>query len=284
LNNNEGQPMPGRLDGKVAFITGVAGGQGRAHAVRLAREGANIGGIDICAQIETVEYPMATKDDLDQTVKLVEETGQRMIGRVGDVRVRSSIEAAYAETLAEFGRIDFVIANAGISPNWGAHCQTMQAWQDCIDVMLTGVLNTVEVAWPHMVERGTGGSIVITSSIASVRPSVRTLGGKTMGLLGYCAAKGGVDSLMENYASILASHRIRVNTVHPSVVRTPMTDNDTVRGANFAPEDQKVFTNALPEQEMEPEEIAAAVAWLCSDDSRFYTGSQLLIDGGMHLR
>jgi SDR family mycofactocin-dependent oxidoreductase len=276
--------MPGRLDGKVAFITGVAGGQGRAHAVRLAREGASIGGIDICAQIESVEYPMATKDDLDQTVRLVEETGRRMIGRVGDVRDRSSIEAAFAETVAEFGRVDFVIANAGISPNWGAHCQTMRAWQDCLDVMLTGALNTVEVAIPQLVEQGTGGSIVITSSIASVRPSVRTLGGKTMGLLGYCAAKGGVDSLMENYASMLASHRIRVNTVHPSVVRTPMTDNDTVRGANFAPEDQLVFTNALPEQEMEPEEIAAAVAWLCSDDSRFYTGSQLLIDGGMHLR
>ena len=110
------------------------------------------------------------------------------------------------------------------------------------------------------------------------------MGGKTMGLLGYCAAKGGVDSLMENYASMLGSHRIRVNTVHPSVVRTPMTDNETVRGANFSEEDQKVFTNALPEQEMEPEEIAAAVAWLCSDDSRFVTGSQLLVDGGMHLR
>ena len=276
--------MPGRLDGKVAFITGVAGGQGRAHAVRLASEGANIGGIDICSQIESVEYPMATKDDLDETVRLVEETGQRMIGRVGDVRDRSSIEAAYAETFGEFGRIDFVIANAGISPNWGAHCQTMRAWQDCLDVMLTGVLNTVEVAVPQLVEQGSGGSIVITSSIASVRPSVRTLGGKTMGLLGYCAAKGGVDSLMENYASMLGPHRIRVNTVHPSVVRTPMTDNETVRGANFSPEDQMVFTNALPEQEMEPEEIAAAVAWLCSDDSRFYTGSQLLIDGGMHLR
>lgn len=273
-----------RLDGKVAFITGAAGGQGRAHAVRLAREGANIGGIDICSQIETVEYPMATKDDLDETVRLVEATGQRMIGRVGDVRDRASIEAAFAETVAEFGRVDFVIANAGISPNWGAHCQTMRAWQDCIDVMLTGVLNTVEVAVPQLVEQGFGGSIVITSSIASVRPSVRTLGGKTMGLMGYCAAKGGVDSLMENYASMLGSHRIRVNTVHPSVVRTPMTDNETVRGANFSEEDQKVFTNALPEQEMEPEEIAAAVAWLCSDDSRFYTGSQLLIDGGMHLR
>jgi SDR family mycofactocin-dependent oxidoreductase len=276
--------VPGRLEGKVAFITGVAGGQGRAHAVRLASEGANIGGIDICAQIESVEYPMATKDDLDQTVKLVEATGRRMIGRVGDVRDRASIQAAYDETLAEFGRIDFVIANAGISPNWGVHSQTVRAWQDCLDVMLTGVMNTVEVALPQLVDQGTGGSIVITSSIASERPSVRTLGGKTMGMLGYCAAKSGLISLMENYASILAAHRIRVNTVHPSVVRTPMTDNDTVRNANFAPEDQVVFRNALPEQEMEPEEIAAAVAWLCSDDSRFYTGSKLVIDGGMHLR
>jgi SDR family mycofactocin-dependent oxidoreductase len=276
--------MAGRLDGKVAFITGVARGQGRAHAVRLASEGANIGGIDICAQIDTVEYPMATSVDLEHTVKLVEETGQRMIGRVGDVRDRPSIEAAFAETIAEFGRIDFVIANAGISPNWGEHCQTMQAWQDCIDVMLTGVMNTVEVAWPAMVEQGTGGSIVITSSIASIRPSLRTLGGKTMGLMGYCAAKAGVVSLMENYASILAAHRIRVNTIHPAVVKTGMTDNETVRNANFAPDDQLVWISALPEQEMQPEDIAGAVAWLCSDDSYFYTGSQLAVDGGMHLR
>jgi SDR family mycofactocin-dependent oxidoreductase len=276
--------MTGRFDGKVAFITGLAGGQGRAHAVRLASEGASIGGIDICSQIESVEYPMATKADLDETIRLVEETGQRMIGRVGDVRDRESIEAAYAETLDEFGRIDFVIANAGISPNWGEYCQTARAWQDCLDVMLTGVMNVVEVAAPQLIEQGTGGSIVLTSSIASLRPSVRTWGGKTMGLLGYCAAKGGVDSLMENYASMLADYNIRVNTVHPSVVRTPMTDNETVLGANFSEEDQKVFTNALPEQSMEPEEIAAAVAWLCSEDSRFYTGSNLVIDGGMHLR
>jgi SDR family mycofactocin-dependent oxidoreductase len=276
--------MTGRFDGKVAFITGLAGGQGRAHAVRLASEGASIGGIDICSQIESVEYPMATKADLDETIRLVEETGQRMIGRVGDVRDRESIEAAYAETLDEFGRIDFVIANAGISPNWGEYSQTTRAWQDCLDVMLTGVMNVVEVAAPQLIEQGTGGSIVLTSSIASLRPSVRTWGGKTMGLLGYCAAKGGVDSLMENYASMLADYNIRVNTVHPSVVRTPMTDNETVLGANFSEEDQKVFTNALPEQSMEPEEIAAAVAWLCSEDSRFYTGSNLVIDGGMHLR
>ncbi|KSZ56076.1 hypothetical protein Z045_25080 [Rhodococcus pyridinivorans KG-16] len=278
------EPVPGRLAGKVAFITGAAVGQGRAHAVRLASEGANIAGLDICSQIESVEYPMATKNDLDETVRLVEKTGQRMIGRVGDVRDRASIEAAYADTLAEFGRVDFVIANAGISPNWGEHCQTERAWQDCIDVMLTGAMNTVEVAIPQLVEQGSGGSIIITSSIASERPSVRTLGGKTMGLLGYCAAKAGVVMLMENYASMLAEHRIRVNTVHPSVVRTPMTENDTVRNANFSEEDQKVFNNALPEQQMEPEEIAAAVAWLCSEDSRFFTGSKLVIDGGMHLR
>lgn len=276
--------MSGRLDGKVAFITGVARGQGRAHAVRLAQEGADIVGVDLCAQVDSVEYPMSTPDDLDHTVKLVEETGRRMVGKVGDVRDSASLEAAYQEGLARFGRVDFVIANAGISPNWGEHCQTMKAWQDSLDVMLTGAMNTVEVAIPHLVAQGTGGSIVITSSIASVRPSVRTLGGKTMGLLGYCAAKAGVVSLMENYASMLGEHWIRVNTVHPSVVVTGMTDNDTVRGANFSLEDQQVWKNALPEQQMQPEEIAAAVAWLCSDDSRFYTGSQLVIDGGMHLR
>jgi SDR family mycofactocin-dependent oxidoreductase len=278
--------MPGKLDGKVAFITGVARGQGRAHALRLAHEGANIGGIDICSQMETVGYPLATEDDLEHTVKLVEQSGGRMIGRVGDVRDRPSIETAFKETVAELGRVDFVIANAGIMPIWGDHCQTMQAWQDCIDVMLTGVLHTVEVAYPRMVEQGTGGSIVITSSIGSVKPMMRTLDAKTLGMLSYTAVKAGVVNLMENYASILASYRIRVNTLHPAVTQTPMTDNDMSRDrmATADPEDLKAFSHALPVDAMEPEEMSAAVAWLCSDDSRYFTGNQMLIDAGAHLR
>jgi SDR family mycofactocin-dependent oxidoreductase len=276
----------GKLDGKVAFITGVARGQGRAHAVRLAQEGADIGGIDICAQMETVGYPLATQDDLQQTVKLVEQSDRRMIGRVGDVRDRASIQAAFEETVAEFGRVDFVVANAGIMPIWGEHAQTMQAWQDCIDVMLTGVLNTVEVAWPQMVEQGDGGSIILTSSIGSVQPMMRTLDAKTLGLLSYCAAKAGVVNLMQNYASVLAKYSIRVNTLHPAVTNTPMTDNEMSRGrmTTIDPEDVKVFSHALPVDSMEPAEMAAAAAWLCSDDSRYYTGNQMLIDAGAHLR
>jgi SDR family mycofactocin-dependent oxidoreductase len=278
--------MTGKLDGKVAFITGVARGQGRAHAVRLANEGASIGGIDICSQIDTVGYPLATREDLEQTVKLVEQSGGRMIGRVGDVRDRSSIVSAFEDTVAEFGRVDFVIANAGIMPIWGQHAHSMQAWQDCIDVMLTGVLNTVEVAWPQMVEQGIGGSIVITSSIGGVQPTMRTLDAKTVGMLSYCAAKAGVVNLMENYASVLASHSIRVNTIHPAVTNTPMIDNDMSRARldTAHPEDLKAFSHALPVGAMEPEEMSAAVAWLCSDDSRYFTGSKLLIDAGAHLR
>jgi SDR family mycofactocin-dependent oxidoreductase len=278
--------MQDRLAGKVAFITGVARGQGRAHAVRLAHDGADIAGIDICAQIPSCDYALATSVDLQATKRLVEQAGRRMIGHIADVRDRTAVQSAFDDTLEVFGRVDFVVANAGIMPIWGRHAQTDEAWQDCIDVMLTGVLNTVEAAWPHMVERGDGGSIVITSSIGGVRPAMRTLDGRTIGLLAYCAAKAGVVSLMENYASVLAEHSIRVNTVHPAAINTPMIDNELVRTreATARPEDLQSLMHALPVGAMDAAEVANAVAWLCSDDSRFYTGNQLLIDAGAHLR
>jgi SDR family mycofactocin-dependent oxidoreductase len=278
--------MAGQFEGKVAFITGAARGQGRAHARRLARDGADIVGIDLCSQIATVDYPMATKDDLDETVRLVEERGARMISLIGDVRDRGFLDGAYEEGLRTFGRVDFVIANAGIMPIWGKESNTMQAWQDCLDVLLTGVLNTVEVAWPRMVNQGTGGSIVITSSMAGVVPTMRTLAGHTLGLLGYSAAKAALVNLMENYASMLAYHHIRVNTVHPTGVNTPMIDNDMARDrfATAGEEDLKCIVNAIPVDAVEPEDIANAVAWLCSDESRYFTGSALRIDAGASLR
>ena len=278
--------MAGQFEGKVAFITGAARGQGRAHALRLARDGADIVGTDLCNQIATVDYPMATKDDLDETVRLVEERGARMISLTGDVRDRGFLDGAYEEGLRTFGRVDFVIANAGIMPIWGKESNTMQAWQDCLDVLLTGVLNTVEVAWPRMVNQGTGGSIVITSSMAGVVPTMRTLAGHTLGLLGYSAAKAALVNLMENYASMLAYHHIRVNTVHPTGVSTPMIDNDMARDrfATADEEDLKCIVNAIPVNAVEPEDIAGAVAWLCSDESRYFTGSALRIDAGASLR
>jgi SDR family mycofactocin-dependent oxidoreductase len=278
--------MTGRVQGKTAFITGLARGQGRAHAVKLASEGADIVGIDICAQIDTVAYPMSTPDDLQQTVKLVEQADRRILARTGDVRDPQSLKSVYQEGLDMFGHIDLVVANAGIMPVWGPGSDTMQAWHDCLDVLLTGVLNTVETAYPRLLKQGTGGSIVITSSMAGVMPMMRTLGGRTLGLLGYSAAKAALVNLAQNYASILAPHNIRVNTVHPTGVNTPMVDNDMVRDrfANANPEDVLALVNAIPVEFVDPDDIANAVLFLCSDESRYLTGSALRVDAGSSLR
>jgi SDR family mycofactocin-dependent oxidoreductase len=278
--------MTGRVQGKTAFITGLARGQGRAHAVKLASGGADIVGIDICAQIDTVAYPMSTPDDLQQTVKLVEQADRRILARAGDVRDPQSLTSVYQEGLDMFGHIDLVVANAGIMPVWGPGSDTMQAWHDCLDVLLTGVLNTVETAYPRLLKQGTGGSIVITSSMAGVIPMMRTLGGRTLGLLGYSAAKAALVNLAQNYASILAPHNIRVNTVHPTGVNTPMVDNDMVRDrfANANPEDVLALVNAIPVEFVDPDDIANAVLFLCSDESRYLTGSALRVDAGSSLR
>ena len=278
--------MTGRVEGKVAFITGIARGQGRAHAVRLASEGADIVGLDICKQIDSVDYPMSTQEDLAEVVRLVEGTGRRIIARVGDVRDIDSIRAIYEDGLAEFGHIDSVIANAGIMPIWGRRSDTIQAWHDCLDVLLTGVLNSVEVAYPHLIRQGRGGSIVITSSMAALEPMMRTLDGRTLGMLGYSAAKAALINLAQNYASVLACHNIRVNTVHPTGVNTPMADNDMVR-ARFETaneQDALALVNAIPVNFVEAEDVANAVLWLCSDESRYYTGSAMRIDAGAMLR
>jgi SDR family mycofactocin-dependent oxidoreductase len=278
--------MPGRVDGKVVFITGVARGQGRAHAVRLAEEGADIVGLDLCAQVDSVDYAMSTEDDLLQTVKLVEDAGRKIVARVGDVRDISSIQSVYEEGLQTFGHIDCVIANAGIMPVWGKGSDTMQAWHDSLDILLTGVLNTIEVAYPRLLEQGTGGSVVITSSMAAAQPMMRTLGGRTLGLLGYSAAKAAVINLAENYASILAYHGIRVNTVLPTGVSTPMAENDMVRDRfeTANPEDLLALVNAIPVNFVDADDVANAALWLCSDESRYFTGSAMRIDAGASLR
>jgi SDR family mycofactocin-dependent oxidoreductase len=278
--------MTDRMAGKVAFITGIARGQGRAHAVRLAREGADIVGLDICKQMSSVDYAMSTEEDLRETVGLVTALGRRVFARVGDVRDIDSIRTTYEDGLAELGHIDAVIANAGIMPIWGRGSDTMLAWHDCLDVLLTGVLNTVEVAYPHLIEQGRGGSIVITSSMAALKPLMRTLDGRTLGTLGYGAAKAALVNLARNYASILAYHGIRVNTVHPTGVNTPMADNDMVRARFEAANEQDALAlvNAIPVRLVEPEDIADAVLWLCSDESRYYTGNIMRVDAGAMLR
>jgi SDR family mycofactocin-dependent oxidoreductase len=278
--------MPGQLAGKVAFITGVARGQGRSHAVRLAAEGADIIGIDLCAQLDSVGYPMSTPDDLAETVALVEALDRRIVAGQADVRDPESMSRVLDRGIAAFGRIDFVIANAGVMPVWGQHAQTMLAWHDCLDVLLTGALNTVELTYPLLRDQGEGGSIVITGSMAAVAPMMWTEESHTLGLLGYSAAKFALVNLARNYASLLARHGIRVTCIHPTGVDTPMINNDVsrTRFAHANEEDLRALVNAIPVTRVDPVDISDAVLWLCSDDSRYFTGSVLRLDAGASLR
>ena len=266
----------GTLHGKTSFITGAARGQGRAHAVKLASEGADIIAVDLCDQIASVPYPMATPDDLAATVKLVEEIGARIVAVEADVRDRDALKTALRTGTEQLGdRLDIVIANAGIAP-----MATENAWQDVIDVNLTGVYNTVDVTMKPMVKFGNGGSIVLTSSVAGLVGLASPMAGS----IGYAAAKHGIVGLMRVYANLLAQFNIRVNSVHPAGVNTPMIDNDFIRSwlDGLAQESQggPDMGNALPVQILEPEDIANAVAWLVSDAGRYVTGIALPVDAG----
>jgi SDR family mycofactocin-dependent oxidoreductase len=268
----------GKLDGKVAFITGAARGQGRSHAVRLAQEGADIIAVDIAAQIPSVRYPMPTPEELDQTVKEVEALDRRIVARRADVRDRAALEAAFEAGVAELGGVDIVLANAGIAPL--SLDEEGNAWQDVIDVNLTGVFNTVEVSRQALVDRG-GGAIVITSSTAGING----IGGGGPGGLGYTASKHGVVGLMRSYANVLAPHNIRVNTVHPTGVNTPMIVNDVM--AEFLatmPDVGQALTNALPVDMLEPADISNAILWLVSDEARYVTGVTLPVDAGFTVK
>ena len=266
----------GELTGKVAFITGAARGQGRAHAIKLAAAGADIIALDLCEQIASVPYPLATPEDMDATVKLVEETGARIVACQADVRDRDAVKAAVRSGTEALGdRLDIVIANAGIAP-----MAAPEAWQDVIDVNLTGVYNTIDVAMKPMIKFGNGGSIVLTSSVAGLVG----LGSPVGGSVGYAAAKHGIVGIMRVYANFLAPYSIRVNSVHPAGVNTPMIDNEFTRSwlDGIAQESQggPDLGNALPVQALEPEDIANAVFWLVSDAARYVTGVTLPVDAG----
>ena len=266
----------GELTGKVAFITGAARGQGRAHAVKLAAAGADIIALDLCEQIASVPYPLATPEDLDATVKLVEETGARIVACQADVRDRDAVKAAVRSGTEALGdRLDIVIANAGIAP-----MAAPEAWQDVIDVNLTGIYHTIDVAMKPMIKFGNGGSIVLTSSVAGLVG----LGSPVGGSVGYAAAKHGIVGLMRVYANFLAPYSIRVNSVHPAGVNTPMIDNEFTRSwlDGIAQESQggPDMGNALPVQALEPEDIANAAFWLVSDAARYVTGVTLPVDAG----
>jgi SDR family mycofactocin-dependent oxidoreductase len=273
--------MGGVLQGKVALVTGAARGQGRSHAVRLAEEGADVIAVDICDQIPSVEIPMATKDDLDETVRQVEALGRRIVATVADVRDGAGLQDAVRHGAAELGGLDVVCANAGVyaltldEPADAAGRRTF--WQDTIDVNLTGVWNTVEAAAPIMIEVGRGGAIVLTASTAASKSAAN----QSLAMNAYTAAKHGVVGLMRNYAVDLAPHMIRVNSVHPTGVHTPMVENAVVerymaQNAGFA----KLVQNSLPVGAVDPVDISNAIVYLASDAGRYVTGVQLPVDAG----
>lgn len=272
----------GTLEGKVAFITGVARGQGRAHALRLADEGVDIIGVDICGPVESVEYPLSTLDDLREASKLVTERGRRMVARQADVRDADRIERVLLEGVAELGRLDIVIANAGILPVMGEQAEKRQAWNDAVDVMLTGVYNTVSPAIPILTEQGEGGSIVIISSTAGLKG----MAGNQPGSLGYVAAKHGVVGLMRAWANLLGPAGIRVNTVHPAGCNTPMVVNEAFRAhaARIGEEATGGMKKVMPVDLIEPSDVAEAIAYLVSDGGRYVTGQTLAVDGGFTVR
>ena len=268
----------GRMDGKVAMITGAARGQGRSHALRLAEEGADIIAVDICDHIDTVPFSMGSADDLAETVKLVENLDRRIVARQADVRHSSQIKAALDEGLSEFGHVDVLCANAGIASMGITWELTDEQWQDVLDVNLTGVWRTIKAVLPTMIEQGTGGSIVITSSMAGILG----LGG----IAHYTAAKHGVIGLMRSLVNELTGQRIRVNCVNPTTVNTDMIQNDafegfcqTVAGVSMAQMFQSLHT--IPVPWVEPIDISNAVLFLASDESRYVTGLNLWVDAGL---
>jgi len=268
-----------RLEGKVAFITGAARGQGRSHAVRVAEEGAKVIAVDICDQIPSVFYPMATKDDLDETAALVRAAGGEIVTRVGDVRIREDLQDAYDAGIAEFGHVDIVLPQAGIMPVIEPGDQ-LQAWFDTIDTMLTGVFHVLDIVVPGMIERGQGGAIIITSSSAGLS----SIGLNTFpGQAGYVAAKHGVVGLMRLYASQLAKHSIRVNTVHPTGVNTPMVVNAEYGEwvvANPEVAGSPAYQNSMPVALIEPVDVSNAIVFLASDEARYVTGVTFPVDAG----
>jgi len=270
----------GRVEGKVAFITGAARGQGRSHAIRLAEEGADIIAVDINEQIESVPFPMGTAEDLAQTVKEVEALDRRIIATRADVRDYQALKAAVDEGVAQLGRLDIVVANAGIVSFAPTVDLTEQSWQDVIDVNLTGVWHTAKATIPHLRAAG-GGSMTLISSGAGAKGSPN--------LAHYVAAKHGVIGLMRTLANELALDMIRVNALLPTSVNTDMIHNAAMYEL-FAPDidqptkeqvgERFAALNALPIPWIESRDISNTVLFLASDEGRYITGVPLPVDAG----
>jgi (+)-trans-carveol dehydrogenase len=278
--------MTGRVEGKVAFISGAARGQGRAHAVRLAQEGADIIAVDICKQIDSVQIPLSTPEDLAETADLVKGHNRRIYTAEVDVRDYDALKAAVDAGVEQMGRLDIIVANAGIGNGGATLDKTSELdWTDMIDVNLGGVWKTVKAGVPHILAGGRGGSIILTSSVGGLKAYPHT--GH------YVAAKHGVVGLMRTFAVELGAQNIRVNSVHPTNVNTPLFMNEGTMKLfrpdleNPGPDDMKVvgqLMHTLPIGWVEPEDIANAVLFLASDEARYITGVTLPVDGGSCLK
>ncbi|NKY33491.1 mycofactocin-coupled SDR family oxidoreductase [Nocardia speluncae] len=278
--------MTGRVEGKVAFITGAARGQGRSHAVRLAEEGADIIAIDICKPIDTAEIPPATPADLAETEELVKATGRRIVTAEVDVRDADGLRESLAEGVGKLGRLDIIVANAGIASGGDTLAETDEnVWQETIDINLSGVWKSVKAGVPHILEGGRGGSIVLTSSVGGLKAYPQT--GH------YVSAKHGVVGLMRAFAVELGQHMIRVNSVHPTHVSTAMIMNEKTfqmfrpdlenpTADDMAPICQMFHT--LPVPWVDPIDISNAVLYLASEEARYLTGVTLPVDCGSMLK
>lgn len=273
--------MTGLLANQVAVVTGAARGQGRSHALALAAEGASVIALDACAPIATVPYPMPGKDDLEDTAEQVRALGVQVIHGVVDVRDLAGMEQFVGDAVAALGRLDIVCANAGISTPSPTLTMTEEAWQTTIDINLTGVWKTCRATVPHIIAGGRGGAVIITSSSATAMTS--------RNIAHYTASKHGLIGFMRVLAKELAPHRIRVNTLHPTGVRTPMIFNEPMYRL-FRPdlenpgredfESAARSHHALGVSSVEPEDVSAAVIYLASAAGRYVTGSTFMLDAG----
>jgi SDR family mycofactocin-dependent oxidoreductase len=271
------------LDGRVVFITGAARGQGRSHAVMCAEEGANIVGVDICEDLDVVPYKLGTHEDLEETARLVEKTGQEMLFQKADVRDKAALQAAFDAGVQHFGHIDTVIANAGVILTNPDERDASEALRVGIDIMQIGVWNTFQVAIPHLKERGAGGNLIATSSMAALLDLTDGRGGSDA----YVMAKLAITGLVRAYANMLAPERIRVNAVAPTNCATPMvTENPALfKVIEENPHLVNAMQTALPDLPLiEPRDVSNAILFLISDAGRSFTGSVLKVDAGMDVR
>jgi SDR family mycofactocin-dependent oxidoreductase len=273
----------GSLDGRVVFITGAARGQGRSHAVMCAEEGADIVGVDICENLDVVPYALGTAEDLEETARLVEKTGRQMLTRKADVRDLAALQEAFDAGVAEFGHVDTVIANAGVILTNLDERDASDALKVGIDIMQIGVWNAFQVAIPHLKERGKGGNLIATSSMAALLDMTDGRGGSDA----YLMAKLAITGLVRAYANLLAPDRIRVNAVAPTNCATPMiTENPALfKVIEAYPHLANAMQTALPDLPLiEPRDVSNAILFLITDVGRSFTGSVLRVDAGMDVR